>query len=408
MIQASKERIEKTLQSVYQEVKQIDEGNGGNSWVFKIKYAETFIAIKVLRRFDRYERFKEEVSIASNLSKEKGICPIIEFNLPKVPSDKIFSEIPYFTMPFYPDGSLEKRIIEPVKDGGSNAISTFKQIVAIIQNLHKLSYAHRDLKPENILIVNNNEFCVSDFGLCLDLSKEPIQRITKQEEIIGSFYYRAPEYLRGKLDVSDHRPGDVFSLGRILWSLILGKQPIGYSDWEFYRNSPSSLVADLRKPYIIDQLINNCTQVDPVKRPNVNDILEILNEWEYEPKPNSIESIKDDMLNSEELFKMKENEISWNELQKIWNDLATFGLKILEDHPVYGQLKDIYSSAFPERKLSAGIGSDWNSYVLDMVSTIGEKVITLGFNVGNLKLAPFIIVDCNFNVSPMKKKFYLK
>jgi len=90
--------------------------------------------------------------------------------------------------------------------------------------MHNHRVIHRDLKIGNIFIGENMEVKIGDFGLAtkLDFDGE------KKRTICGTPNYIAPEVLEGK---SGHSyEVDIWSLGVILYTLIIGKPPFETSD----------------------------------------------------------------------------------------------------------------------------------------------------------------------------------
>lgn len=255
---------------------------GGNSWVFWDKNKN--VAIKVLRRTDhkRPERFREEINKTKDL--QGGISGIVPIQIPNKEEGKYL----YFTMPYYINGTLgdflKKMEKRPVVDGGFDAVSKILEVSRIIKEIHTKNYAHRDLKPDNILLDNKNNCLVADFGLCIDLDKDFRDRKTGDEELVGSVLYRAPEFLRGRLDKTNHRPADIFSLGRMLWSLLTGDEPYCITDLEFQESCVDEIVAGLHRPSVLREIIWGATAFDPYKRLNINEFMLALEDWQKEDR----------------------------------------------------------------------------------------------------------------------------
>jgi polo-like kinase 1 len=93
------------------------------------------------------------------------------------------------------------------------------QIIAALKYLHAHRIIHRDLKLGNLFINDRMEVKLGDFGLAakLDFDGE------KKRTICGTPNYIAPEVLEGKAGHSYEV--DVWSLGVIIYTLIVGKPP---------------------------------------------------------------------------------------------------------------------------------------------------------------------------------------
>lgn len=100
----------------------------------------------------------------------------------------------------------------------SKAVSYFKQIVEGVHYLHSRGVIHRDLKLGNILFGQDGNIKIADFGLAAQLSEEDEQRDTQ----CGTPTTVAPEVLR---NAGYGLEADIWSLGCILYSLVVGRQP---------------------------------------------------------------------------------------------------------------------------------------------------------------------------------------
>ena len=93
------------------------------------------------------------------------------------------------------------------------------QIINALKYLHAHRIIHRDLKLGNLFLNDKMEIKLGDFGLAtkLDFDGE------KKRTICGTPNYIAPEVLEGKCGHSYEV--DVWSLGVIIYTLIIGKPP---------------------------------------------------------------------------------------------------------------------------------------------------------------------------------------
>ncbi|MCA9570282.1 MAG: serine/threonine protein kinase, partial [Myxococcales bacterium] len=82
-----------------------------------------------------------------------------------------------------------------------------------------LSLLHRDLKPANLQLTRAGEVKVLDFGIAKASFSE--RETTTTNALAGTAGYMAPERLAG----SEGPTTDVFSLGIVLWELVLGSRP---------------------------------------------------------------------------------------------------------------------------------------------------------------------------------------
>jgi serine/threonine protein kinase len=98
------------------------------------------------------------------------------------------------------------------------------QVCSAMEVVHAAGVVHRDLKPRNVIVASNGITKVVDFGLAKSLhARRDAKRLTREGQAIGSLCYMAPEQAVGRRDI-DVR-ADVFSIGCILYFLLMGQPP---------------------------------------------------------------------------------------------------------------------------------------------------------------------------------------
>ena len=109
-------------------------------------------------------------------------------------------------------------------------IESSELVATVAEDLHyahKQGTVHRDIKPSNILIDGDGKAYVADFGLALreqDFGKGP--------KYAGTASYMSPEQARSEGHRVDGR-SDIFSLGVVLYELLVGRRPFqGNTRWE--------------------------------------------------------------------------------------------------------------------------------------------------------------------------------
>ncbi|KAI9990335.1 hypothetical protein PInf_021145 [Phytophthora infestans] len=93
----------------------------------------------------------------------------------------------------------------------------FRQVLMGVAYLHASGVIHRDLKLANLLLNGNGEVKISDFGLAARLGDDHVT-------MCGTPNFIAPEVLMAEDEPYDEAV-DVWSLGCILYCLLLGKPP---------------------------------------------------------------------------------------------------------------------------------------------------------------------------------------
>lgn len=101
------------------------------------------------------------------------------------------------------------------------ALRAIRPLVGGVARLHKSNYVHRDIKPPNIFLDKNNNLLLGDFGLIYFEDAEHT-RVSEKYENVGSRDWMPPWAMGMRIE--DVRPNfDVFSLGKVLWSMVTGK-----------------------------------------------------------------------------------------------------------------------------------------------------------------------------------------
>ena len=246
----------------------LGEGTFGTVIKAKHKLTGEFVAIKILRKNNLI--FKEDLKNEALILRGLDHPNIIKiFELYDTETDF------YIVQELCNGGDLFCKIHE---EGGQSEITTgiiIFQILSAVNYLHERKLMHRDLKLENILIddskySNNIYIKIIDFGTAKFYSKN------KENEIIGTPFYIAPEVLKGNYT----EKCDSWSIGVILYTILTGKLPFGgTSKLEVYSNIKSGLYDMTIYPFNIvskeiKDLIKNLLLLNPDKRISVKEALE--------------------------------------------------------------------------------------------------------------------------------------
>ena len=116
----------------------------------------------------------------------------------------------------------------------------FEKIVTNFKKIHDLGIIHRDINQKNILINHDREIAIIDFGVSKILDKEKLEQIEfkqlgldeRLKDIVGQdlefkdityggYGRMAPEIAR--LETTGTKESDLFSLGILLYELLLNK-----------------------------------------------------------------------------------------------------------------------------------------------------------------------------------------
>lgn len=103
------------------------------------------------------------------------------------------------------------------------------KVAAAVQVAHEAGILHRDLKPVNVVCRPSGDPVLLDFGIVRSLGETQEQRLSRTGAGVGTPGYWSPEQACGERD----RLGpasDVYSLGGVLYYLLVGKAPIDSYD----------------------------------------------------------------------------------------------------------------------------------------------------------------------------------
>jgi serine/threonine-protein kinase len=195
-------------------------GEGGMGVVYLAERADlgSRAAVKILRDAwlspARRERFAAEQRTLAQLE-HPSIARLYD-------SGTLSEGTPWFVME-YVEGTPITEYCREHKSDLRERLSLFRQICDAVQYAHSNLVIHRDLKPSNILVKSDGTVKLLDFGISkhLDtLDSEAAQTRTAIRMMTPA--YASPEQIRGDA-VGTHT--DVYSLGVVLYELIVGRLP---------------------------------------------------------------------------------------------------------------------------------------------------------------------------------------
>ncbi|CAI5758747.1 unnamed protein product [Candida verbasci] len=159
------------------------------------------------------------------------------------------------------------------------------QIVGAIKYLHSRRVIHRDLKLGNIFFDPEMNLKIGDFGLASVLPSTDSKKYT----ICGTPNYIAPEVLGGK-NTGHSFEVDIWAIGIMLYALLIGKPPFQAKDvnviYERIKKTEYTFPDDKPISSSAKQLIKDLLSLNPLNRPNINEILNY--EWFKGPFPTRI------------------------------------------------------------------------------------------------------------------------
>ena len=239
-------------------------GHGGMAEVYESNDVITkqHVAIKLIREDVmsnpvNLKRFQNEASIAASLNHP---------NIVKVYNHGPVDGIPYIANEFIKGQNL-KEVLDfrgalPIAE----AVDNLLQIASALAYAHSHGIVHRDIKPDNIYVMGDGTVKLGDFGIAQSNAKMEDE---KNNEIIGSVHYLAPEISLGKLATAQ---SDIYSVGVTFFELITGHIPfnkqkaidIAVAHVKEKFPSPKKYLPNC--PREVERIIEKCTKKNPSDR----------------------------------------------------------------------------------------------------------------------------------------------
>ncbi|MFP4321822.1 MAG: serine/threonine protein kinase [Anaerolineales bacterium] len=228
----------------------------------------TLVAIKFLMdglNEDARMRFIREIQMSQNLT-HPHILPILHYGYQ---AGKLFMIMPLIVGPSLHE-LLEKERFSP-----QDADRFVAHICGALTAGHAANIIHRDLKPENILVDTTTpgdyHYYLIDFGL----AKRPgiDQTLTIAGASVGTPHYTAPESITRKDDQPPDFRADLYSLGVILYEMLLGELPFDDDNVmtivraHLFQEPPRPTAIMRNFPPELESVILSALAKDPAARP---------------------------------------------------------------------------------------------------------------------------------------------
>ena len=233
-------------------------GTGGFSKCYKlynVQDKKIYAAKEIIKDKSSYDRIKNEIDIYEYLKHDNIVNQKEHF---------IYNDTQYLIFEFCENRDLSHLLDKRKKLKEIEVQYYITQLIQALIHLHDRNIVHRDLKLGNIFLTGKMELKLGDFGLAKKLSF----RDEKISEMVGTPAYMAPEILENKgysLEV------DIWSLGVIMYYLIIGKLPFNKQNQEDIKkvSFPKKAIISRAAKSLIEQILVK----DPKERPSLKQIL---------------------------------------------------------------------------------------------------------------------------------------
>ena len=261
----------------YQQGKLIGKGKYSKCYEFIDKNNNHISAVKIIPKNNLgieqkfISKIKNEIQILKSVHHEN----IIEFEKVYENEDNI-----YIFTEICKNNSLENLLKQRKTLTELEVRYYLSQILNGLKYLYLRNIMHRDLNLNNIFISDEMTIKIGDFSNAILKEKNKIVN-----DICGDKEYRAPEIMNNQNENGYSFEVDIWSIGIIIYTLIIGKTPYEVN-YEFYEDIPynpnkGEFIYDYKIHYPHDIIISETAKniiskilvKNPNKRPTINDII---------------------------------------------------------------------------------------------------------------------------------------
>ena len=197
-------------------------GQGGMATVYLANHQLLLnqVAIKVLsQEYVRNENIRKRF-----LAEARNMARMSHKNIIKVTDLIDEGDIVAFVMEHIEGETLKEYLDRKGKLRDEEIKTIFSQMLEAVGYVHEQNLVHRDIKPSNFMITPKGQIKLLDFGIAKNTdanSADYTQTGTSQN--MGTPMYMSPEQIKSTKDVT--LQSDIYSLGVVLWQMVMGKKP---------------------------------------------------------------------------------------------------------------------------------------------------------------------------------------
>jgi DNA-binding NtrC family response regulator len=267
----------------YSLIERLGSGGMGDVWLARHQLLARPAAVKIVRESAlggggevghiRRQRFAREAQATSELQSPHTV-QLYDFGITEAGGF-------YYVMERLRGMDLKRLVERHGPLSPERAVFLLKQACLSLSEAHALGLVHRDVKPANLFacrLGSEYDFVkVVDFGVVSRHASETTAQITTAGMILGTPAFLAPELVATQ--AFDGR-ADIYALGCVAFWLLTGRTPFEGDDAmaillqhaQAAAPAPSTMSEEPVPPQL-DDIVLDCLQKDPVRRPATADVL---------------------------------------------------------------------------------------------------------------------------------------
>jgi serine/threonine protein kinase len=234
----------------YRMINRVGRGGIGDVWRADDLVIGTAVALKLIPATApaARERFLNEVRLARQIT-HPNICRVFDVG---ESGGWVF-----YSMELVRGEDLAALLRRVGRLPSEKVVDIARQLCAGLSAAHARGVLHRDLKPANVMIDDEGVVRLSDFGIAIPRSDASLHLHT------GTPGYMAPEQ-RAPGELLSERT-DLYSLGLVLYELLVGHHALKDRNRNTLPPSPSTLVPNI--DVRLEQVVMQMLAADPADRP---------------------------------------------------------------------------------------------------------------------------------------------
>jgi hypothetical protein len=203
---------------------------GGQGKLYKAREL-TPAGREVVLKFPRAGVLSSDRAVALFENDAQKAASLDHPNIVRIYSSGLYDRMPFYSMEFI-DGVELHEYVEQADLSHREILELVRIICLAVQHAHQRQIVHRDLKPANIMVTTDGTVPkLLDFGLAI----EETELQATIDRGVGTLVYMSPEQAAYEPVTTQT---DVYSLGVILYELLTGEHPQGFTEQEWRTLSP--------------------------------------------------------------------------------------------------------------------------------------------------------------------------